>query len=168
MIVETENYSITMNLDEIDFKLLQLLQEDSSRTVKELAALVNLSTTPVFERIKRIEASGIIKKYTAILDAEKLNQGFIVFCNVRLKQHSKELGKQFMQAVMPLDEITECYNISGDYDFMLKIYVNSMSHYQDFVLNTFGELDCIGNLQSLFVMGEIKNSNSIPLIKYKV
>ncbi len=154
-----------MKLDKTDIRLLQLLQENSSRTVKELAALVNLSTTPVFERIKRLETNGYIRKYTAILNAEKLNQGFIVFCNVRLKQHSKELGKQFMEAVIPLEEVTECYNISGDYDFMLKIYVNSMSHYQDFVLNTFGELDCIGNLQSLFVMGEIKNSYSIPMNK---
>lgn len=149
--------------DKTDIRLLKLLQEDSSLTTKELAARVNLSATPVFERIKRLERLGYIKKYTAILDASKLNKGFMVICNIRLKQHSKELGKQLMAEILKIDEITECFNISGDYDFMLKIYVESMQHYQDFVLNKLGEIPAIGKLQSLFVMGEIKQTNAIPL-----
>jgi Lrp/AsnC family leucine-responsive transcriptional regulator len=149
--------------DQTDLAILKILQTDSSLTTKEVASRVNLSPTPVFERIKRLENSGYIKKYTAILDATKLNKGLMIFCNVRLKQHSKELGRQFMEAMLAIDEVTECYNISGDYDFILKIYVESMQHYQDFVLNKLGEVDGIGNLQSLFVMGEIKQSYAIPL-----
>nr|WP_321486713.1 Lrp/AsnC family transcriptional regulator [uncultured Draconibacterium sp.] len=159
---KTEKKSL-VSFDNTDIKILKILQEDSSLTTKEIAAMVNLSPTPVFERIKRLEKSGYIKKYTAVLDAEKLSQGFIVFCNIRLKQHSKELGKEFMDAILGIEEITECYNISGEYDFMLKIHMQSMQHYQDFVLNTLGEIDAIGNLQSLFVMGEIKHSYAIPL-----
>ncbi|WP_071147512.1 Lrp/AsnC family transcriptional regulator [Bacteroides ihuae] len=150
-------------LDQTDLKLLKLLQEDSSLTTKELAQRVNLSPTPVFERVKQLEREGFIKKYVAILDPEKLSKGFIVFCNIRLKQHSKEYGHQFMEAIMGIDEITECYNISGDYDFMLKIYVPNMKYYQDFVLNKLGTVDSIGSLQSIFVMGEIKQTHSIPL-----
>lgn len=151
------------DLDPTDIQLLRILQEGSNLTTKELAAKVNLSPTPVFERVKRLEKEGYIKKYVAILDAEKLSKGFVVFCNIRLKQHSKELGIRFMKAILSLEEVTECYNISGDYDFMLKIYVQSMKHYQDFVLNTLGEIDSIGNLHSTFVLGEIKQSYALPL-----
>lgn len=152
-----------MNLDETDIKLLRILQENSNLTTKEIAAKVNLSSTPVFERIKRLEKEGYIKKYMALLDEEKLNKGFIVFCNIRLKQHSKEFGKQFMEAIINLKEVTECYNTSGEYDFMIKIHVQDMKHYQNFVLNTLGEIDCIGNLHSIFVMGTIKQSYAIPI-----
>jgi Lrp/AsnC family transcriptional regulator, leucine-responsive regulatory protein len=152
-----------MSLDETDIKLLRILQENSNLTTKELAAKVNLSPTPVFERVKRLEKERYIKKYTAILDAEKLSRGFVVFCNIRLKQHSKQLGKELVEAILALDEVTECYNVSGDYDFMIKIHVQNMAHYQDFVLNTLGEIDSIGNLQSIFVMGEIKQTYAVPL-----
>ncbi len=152
-----------MNINETDIKILRLLQQNCNLTTKELAAKVNLSPTPVFERVKRLEKEGYIRKYMAVLDAEKLSRGFMVFCNVKLKQHSKELGRQLVEAIMKLDEVTECYNISGDYDFMLKIHVQNMNQYQDFVLNTLGEIGSIGGLQSVFVMGEIKNSFSVPV-----
>lgn len=155
------------DLDDIDLRILNILQTNSDITTKELAVKVNLSPTPVFERVKRIEKEGYITKYVAILNAEKLSRGFIVFCNISLKRHSKELGLQFMNSIKDINAITECYNISGDYDFMLKIHVENMPHYQDFVLNTLGKIDNIGSLQSLFVMGEIKNTNAIPLVAQK-
>lgn len=155
------------DLDETDLRILNILQTNSDITTKELALKVNLSPTPVFERVKRIEKEGYITKYVAILNAEKLSRGFVVFCNISLKQHSKELGLQFMNSIKDINAITECYNISGDYDFMLKIHVENMPHYQDFVLNTLGKIDNIGSLQSLFVMGEIKHSYAIPLVPQK-
>lgn len=150
-------------LDKTDLQLLDILQDNSNLTTKELAAKVNLTPTPVFERIKKLEKEGYIKKYAAILNEERLGNGFIVFCNVRLKQHTKEFGKQFMEVILSLDEVTECYNTSGEYDFMIKVQVRSMKHYQDFVLNKLGEVDCIGNLHSIFVLGNIKQSYKIPL-----
>lgn len=152
-------------LDATDIKILSVLQKDSKLTTKEIAKLVNLSPTPVFERQKRLEREGYIKRYTAELDPEKLGCNLIVFCSIKLKQHTKENGFQFMEAINQIDTITNCYNISGDYDFMLKIYVRDMKHYQDFVLNTLGEIDAIGSLHSTFVIGEVKNTNSIPIYR---
>ncbi len=151
------------DLDEVDLKILRQLQENSRLTTKELAAIVHLSPTPVFERVKRLEREGYIRKYMAVLDAEKLNRGFVVFCNVSMKQHTFENSQRIMAAVQDIPEIVECYNISGNYDFMLKIFVENMKHYQEFVLRILGDLDCIGSLNSFFVLGEVKNSHALPL-----
>ena len=151
------------NLDDIDIKILRHLQKNAKLTTKELAAAVNLSTSPVFERQRRLEREGYIEKYIAVLNSKKLGNGFIVLCNIRLKQHSRKYGKQFMETISCIDEITECYNTSGDYDFLMKLYVRDMEHYQDFVLNTLGSIESIGSLHSIFVIGEVKNSHAIPI-----
>lgn len=150
-------------LDRKDLQLLKLLQEDAKLTVKELAKAVNLSPSPVFERVKRLEQEGYIKKYRAILNAEKLNKGFIVFCQIKLKQHERSVGNDFVRDIKALDEIVECYNISGDFDFLLKVQVMDMKHYQDFVYNKLGSLDSIGGTHSTFAMAEIKNTFGIQL-----
>ncbi|MBU2915417.1 MULTISPECIES: Lrp/AsnC family transcriptional regulator [Reichenbachiella] len=159
---KTEKFS-TPKLDEVDLKLLDLLQTQSNLTTKELAKRVNLSATPVFERIKRLEKNGFIKKYIAVLDADKLDRGLIVFCNITLKQHTKAIGNQFVEEITALKEVTECYNISGDYDFLLKVLVKDMKHYQDFVFNSLGSVSNIGSAQSTFVMGEIKQTHAVPI-----
>lgn len=151
------------NLDQTDIAILRILQENAAITNKELAARVNLSSTPVFERVKRLKDQGYIKKYVAVLDTEKLDCSFVAFCYIKLKQHTYDNADRFMKAVQELDEVGECYNISGDYDFLLKVYVSSMKEYQKFVLRILGELDCIGGLNSSFVMGEVKNSYSVPV-----
>ncbi|MBU2949274.1 Lrp/AsnC family transcriptional regulator [Tamlana agarivorans] len=152
-----------MVLDEIDLRILRLLQAKSDLTTKELAAKVNLSTTPVFERVKKLEKGGYIKNYIAVLDAEKLNKGLMVFCNVTLKEHTREIGNQFVTDIIKLKEVVECYNISGDYDFFLKILVSDMKEYQNFVLDHLGSIKNIGSAHSTFVMGEIKNSYAVPI-----
>lgn len=152
-----------MPLDKTDLRILNMLQNNSNLTTKELAAKVNLSTTPVFERVKKLEKEGYIKKYKAILDPEKLDRGLMVFCNIRLKEHTRKIGNQFVKDILSLDEVTECYNISGDYDFLLKVLVKDMKDYQNFVLNHLGELQNIGSAHSTFVMGEIKNSYLVPI-----
>lgn len=150
-------------LDEIDIRILKLLQSNSNLTTKDLAAKVNLSTTPVFERVKRLEKTGYIKNYIAVLDAEKLNKGLVVFCNVTLKEHTREIGNQFVKDILLLKEVVECYNISGDYDFLLKILVSDMKEYQNFVLDHLGGIKNIGSAHSTFVMGEIKNTHTVPI-----
>ncbi|MCD0490075.1 Lrp/AsnC family transcriptional regulator [Pedobacter sp. MC2016-14] len=149
------------DLDETDLMLLKILANNAKHTNKELAAMVNLSPSPVFERMKRLENNGYIKKYIAILDAEKFNQGFIVFCNIRLKQHDKKIGHNFVADIMDIEEVVECYNISGDFDFILKVYARDMKHYQDFVFNKLGSVESIGSTHSTFVMAEIKNTHNI-------
>ncbi|SHJ66164.1 Lrp/AsnC family transcriptional regulator, leucine-responsive regulatory protein [Arenibacter nanhaiticus] len=151
------------DLDKIDIQILNLLQHNSNLTTKELSNKVNLSTTPVFERVKRLEKNGYIKKYVAILDAEKLDKGLTVFCNITLKQHTKEIGNKFVRDIAAIKEVTECYNISGDYDFLLKVMVKDMKHYQDFVLNSLGSVKNIGSAHSTFVMGDIKNTYAVPI-----
>ncbi len=151
------------NLDTTDQQILKELQQNSKLSTKELASLVNLTPTPVFERQKRLEKEGYIKKYVAVLDPEKLGYGIIVLCSVKLKQHTRENGNQFMSVINQMDQVTECYNISGEYDFMMKVYVRDMKDYQDFVMNKLGSIDCIGGLQSIFVIGEAKHSNCIPI-----
>ncbi len=154
---------MTEQLDSIDIEILRTLQQDASLTNKELAARVHLSPTPVFERVRRLESQGYIRRYVAVLDAEKLDCGFMAFCYIKLRQLTFENANRFMNAVQEMDEIVECYNISGEADFQLKIYAASMKEYQRFVLRILGELECIGSLQSSFVMGEVKNNYAIPI-----
>ena len=150
-------------LDEKDVAILKALQENADVTNKELAAKVHLSPTPVFERVKRLREQGYIKKVAAVLDADKLDCSFMAFCFIKLKQHTFENANALMDAVHDLSEVGECYNISGDYDFLMKVYVSSMKEYQRFVLRILGDLDCIGGLNSFFVMGEVKGGARVPV-----
>lgn len=151
------------NLDETDRKILRILQRNSDLTVKELAAKLHLSTSPTFERQKRLERDGYIERYMAIVNPHKVGNGIMVLCNIRLKQHSQELIQEFMDVVQNLEEITECYNTSGDYDFLIKVYAHDMKSYQQFMLNTLGTINCIGSLHSIFVIDETKNTHGVPI-----
>ena len=149
-------------LDETDRKILRILQRNSDLTVKELAAKLHLSTSPTFERQKRLERDGYIERYMAVVNPHKVGNGIMVLCNIRLKQHSQELIQEFMNVVQNLEEITECYNTSGDYDFLIKVYAHDMKSYQQFMLNTLGTINCIGSLHSIFVIDETKNTHGVP------
>nr|WP_314693255.1 Lrp/AsnC family transcriptional regulator [uncultured Prevotella sp.] len=151
------------NLDETDRKILRILQRNSDLTIKELAAKLHLSTSPTFERQKRLERDGYIERYMAVLNPRKVGNGIMVLCNIRLKQHSQELIQEFMNVVQNLEEITECYNTSGDYDFLIKVYAHDMKSYQQFMLNTLGTINCIGSLHSIFVIDETKNTHGVPI-----
>lgn len=151
------------NLDKTDLAILDELQKNGRLTNKELAGAVHLSPTPTFERVKRLEREGYIRKYVAVLDPDKLDCGFIAFCYLKMKQHSYENAIRIMEAVKSIPETAECYNISGDYDFLLKIYTRDMKSYQQFLLRILGEIDCIGSLNSSFVLGEVKNEHLLPL-----
>lgn len=144
-------------LDAVDMEILRALQKNARLTTKELAAMVNLSTTPVFERVKRLEQRGYIKGYVAVLDAEKLGRGFVVFCSVKMRRIGREIAEDFARVVRSIPEVTECYNISGSYDYLLKIHAPNMKYYQEFVLNILGNIDHLGSLESTFVMDEIKH-----------
>lgn len=149
------------NLDNIDLQILKQLQKNAHINTKELASMLFLTVTPVYERIKRLERDGYITKYVALLDKKKLKKGMTVFCNVRLKEHARNVGSNFVKDIVALPEIIECFNIAGDYDFMLKILVEDMPSYQDFVMNKLSTIENVGNTQSVFVMGEIKNSTEL-------
>ena len=143
-------------LDKVDLQILRTLQSNARLTTKELAASVSLSSTPVFERLKRLENGGYIKKYIAVLDAEKLNQGFVVFCNVKLRRMNRDIASEFARVIRDIPEVTECYNVSGSSDYLLKIHAPNMKYYQEFLLNVLGTIDSLGSLESMFVMDEVK------------
>ena len=147
----------------MDMQILRTLQENARLTVKELASKVSLSSTPVFERLKRLEGSGYIRKYMAVLDAEKLNRGFVVFCSVKLRRMNRDIAAEFARIVQDIPEVTECYNISGSFDYLLKIHAPDMKHYQEFILNVLGTIDSLGSIESMFVMDEVKQVYGIHI-----
>ena len=145
--------------DQKDMAILRLLQQNARITVKEISEKIHLSTTPVYERIKRMEESGIIRQYATLVEPSRVKKGLMVICYVSLKEHSKTAGAKFIKTIHGLDEVIECYNISGAFDFMLKIAVENMDAYYHFHVNKLSEVENIGNVQSTFVMGVIKQTH---------
>lgn len=152
-----------MKFDELDLKLIALLQEDCKKTTKEYANHLNLSVTAVYERIKRLEKTGVITKYVALIDKKKVEKAFVVLCHVKLIQHSKNYLLRFEKQVQQLHEVVECYHTSGDYDYILKIYVRNMEAYRDFMVTKLTALNHIGSTQSSFVISEVRHTTQIPL-----
>lgn len=157
--VKTEQTTKTeVVLDQTDLSILRLLQQNARTTVKEIADHVHLSTTPVHERIKWLEQTGVIKQYAAIIDQAKVKKGLMVIVYVSLKAHSKTAGAKFIKHIHELDEVIECYNISGEFDFMLKVVAENMDDYYNFHVNKLSQSENIGNVQSVFVMGVLKEA----------
>jgi Lrp/AsnC family transcriptional regulator, leucine-responsive regulatory protein len=144
-------------MDDIDRKIIKLLQIDAKQNTKEIAKKVGLTVSPTYERIKKLEELGIIKKYIAIIDNEKIGQNILVYCQISLTMHSRKLIDNFIAAINSYDEVLVCQHVSGNYDFLLKIGVEDMNVYQKFVIEKLSIIDGISNVQSLFVMNEIKN-----------
>ena len=152
-----------MTLDSIDKNLLHYLQEDCKQTNKELSSKLNLSVTAVYERIKKLEREGIIDRYVSILNKEKVGLGFVVFCQIKLAQHSRVYLTKFEAEVKELEEVIECFHVSGEYDYLLKVIVKDMIHFRSFMVNKLTSLQHIGSTQSSFTINEVKNTTSINL-----
>lgn len=152
-----------MKLDIIDKKLLEMLQKDTKKTTKELSDKLNLSVTAVYERIKKLEREGVIKNYIALLDKTKIGKKFVVFCHVKLTQHNIDLIKHFEQQILKLDEVLECFHVSGDYDYILKVFVEDMDAYREFMVTKLTTIKDIGSTHSTFMIGEVKNTTAFKL-----
>ncbi len=148
-------------LDATDLSILKILEENARISVKELAEKVHLSATPVHERIRRLEAAGVIQKYSAVLDARKLGKTLLVICYVSLKQHSKNAGSEFIKAIAEMDAVVECLTISGQFDFMLKVSCADMDDYYHFHVHELSALANVANVQSTFVMGVVKQTHRV-------
>jgi Lrp/AsnC family transcriptional regulator, leucine-responsive regulatory protein len=159
--LKDESTTGQVTLDSKDLAILRLLQENARITVKEISDKVHLSTTPVHERIKRMEETGVIKQYATLVDHTKVKKGLMVICYVSLKQHSKSAGDKFIKTIGELNEVIECYNISGEFDFMLKVVAEDMNAYYDFHVNKLSQLENMGHVQSVFVMGIIKQTHQL-------
>ena len=156
-----EESTTKVPLDQKDVAILKLLQHNARVTIKEISDKVNLSTTPVYERIKWMEEAGVIRHYATLVDPAKLNKHLMVIVYVSLKQHNKTAGSKFVKAINEMTEVLECYSISGEFDFMLKVVVEDMNVYYDFHVNRLSEIENIGNVQSVFVMGVVKETHII-------
>ena len=152
-----------MNLDEKDRRLLTLLQDDSKRTTKSLATALDLSVTAVFERIKKLEKQKVIEKYVALVDRKLVHRDFMVLCHVKLIQHSKEYITRFEREITAFPEVLECFHVSGDYDYILKISVADIQEYREFMVTKLTNLQHIASTQSSFMIKEVKSTTAVPL-----
>lgn len=152
-----------MKLDPYDRKILEMLQANARTTTKEIAAALDLSVTPTYERIKRLERKGYIRQYVALVDSHKVGKELTVLASVGLKEHSREHLNRFVEQISPLPEVMECYYVAGSFDYIVKVMVNDMAAYQHFLVNKLAAIENIGHVQSYFVMTEIKHSTAIPL-----
>ncbi len=151
---------MNITLDDIDWKILSLLQHDAKLTNKEIADKVGMTSTPVYERIKRLEQQGYIKQYVALLDKRKINKSLTVFTSVQLKQHEHDVLLQFEREIVTLDEVMECYHMTGIDDYLLKVAVKDMDEYQNFIVNKLAKLPNIATVRSSFIMTEIKHETA--------
>ncbi len=152
-----------MELDLVDQQLVKLLQEDCKKTTKHYADMLQLSKTAVYERIRRLERTGVITQYVALVDKKKLQKDFTVLCHIRLVQHTKDNVLRFEREVLKLEEVSECFHVGGDYDYILKINVADMKSYREFMLTKLTTINNIGNTQSSFVISEVKNTPSVHI-----
>tara|TARA_B100000767_G_C19689533_1_gene503345 strand:- start:714 stop:1172 length:459 start_codon:yes stop_codon:yes gene_type:complete len=152
-----------MVLDVTDKKLLNLLQHDSKQTTKQLSLQLNLSVTAVYERIKKLEKGKVIQKYVAIINKNKIEKSFLVFCHIKLMQHSKDYVTTFEREVLKLEEVSECFHVSGEYDYILKVYVKDMDEYREFMVKKLTAIKYIGSTHSTFAIEEVKNTTEIQV-----
>ncbi len=150
-------------IDKTDREILRLLQQDARLTTKELAFQLKLTTTPVYERVKKLEREGYIKGYVAQVNREKVGRQLMIFCNVVLKENTTLRMQKFEREIAVFEEVMECFKIAGNTDYLIKIIVPNIGEYQSFVTNKLGSLDNIARLTSSFVLSEAKNTSTIPI-----
>jgi DNA-binding Lrp family transcriptional regulator len=150
-------------MDATDKKILEILQTDALRTAKEMAEELSLTATPIYERIRKLENAGFIKKYVALLDAELLGQNIIVFMNITIKDHHADRRNEFVDQMQKLDAVSEFYHTSGSYDFLVKVRFNTIREYKDFLINDVASISNIGDIDSQIVLEEIKYTTKLAL-----
>ncbi len=152
-----------MKLDHIDKEILNYLQSDAKQTNKELSFKLGLSVTAVYERIKKLEKAGVVKNYVALVSKEDVGKAFVAFCHIKLAQHIQDYVIQFEREVNKLDEVTECFHISGDYDYLLKVHVGDMEAFREFMVNKLTKIKHIGSTHSMFMINEVKYTTAISV-----
>lgn len=149
-------------LDETDLRILASLQKNAKLTIKELAEELHLTTSPVFERMKRLEKEGYITGYTALVNPEKVGRGQVVFCNVSMPVYTTENIEAFEKIVRQMPQVMECYHLAGMVDYQLKVLVKDIKEYDTF-LKTFAEIPMVKVHSSVVVLHDVKYSTEVPL-----
>ncbi|WP_299128283.1 Lrp/AsnC family transcriptional regulator [uncultured Winogradskyella sp.] len=151
------------SLDKIDTQILSILQKDSNRTTKSIAEELGMTTSPVFERIKKLEKEGYIKKYVAVLDNKKIGLKLTVFIGITLQGHTRSYLEKFVTEINNFPEIVECHRVSGNFDYLLKLVVEDIEAYETFIISKLTLLPYLGNVQSLITLSTGKETNEIDL-----
>lgn len=152
-----------MKLDSLDISILKLLQKDAKLTNKALSVKLSLSVTAIYERIKKLEKSGIIDNYVALVSKEKVERSFVAFCHIKLIQHTQDNVKKFEKEVVKIREVLECYHLSGDYDYLLKVHVKDMETYRHFMIEKLTNLNHIGSTHSMFMINQVKHTTALNI-----
>ena len=153
----------TPKIDSIDRKILEILQANSNITNAQLAKEIGLSPAPTLERVNKLETSGVIKSYHAVVHAASVGLGVSTFVMVTLKGHNKENIDKFVKAIKNIDEVIECHHITGAGDFILKIVAADIAAYQQLMLEQVSNIEVVDSLQSLVVLSTFKDSRSLPI-----
>lgn len=153
-----------MKLDDIDKKILDILQTDANITNAQLASQLGISPPGMLERVKRLENSGVIKRYVAIVDPEKLNKGTLAFIQVSLSIHQLASIEGFRESIKELEEVLECYHVAGEEDFMLKVAVKDIQEYEKFVLYKLTPIKGISKINTKFVLSTFKYDTRIHIV----
>ena len=149
--------------DKVDVEIMSMIQQDARMTIKEIAGELNLSTTPIFERLKRLERRGVIRKYVALLDAKKLGKKLIAFVRISIIDHSKKAIQQFFDQVSNYPEVMECHHVTGDSDFLLKVVLEDIERYNTFITEKLSTVPNIGKVQSSFSLSYGKETTAFQI-----
>lgn len=149
--------------DAFDLKILAELQRDADQSMQELGDKVGLSHTPCWRRVKRLEEQGVIRRRVTLLNAEQLRVSVNVFVNVTLRRHQENALNRFEDAVLDIPEVVECYTVSGDTDFLLRVLVENVTAYEHLLKRTLVHLPEVGNLSSTFALRQVKYTTELPL-----
>ncbi|MEY4955491.1 MAG: hypothetical protein RI981_1576 [Bacteroidota bacterium] len=151
------------HLDELDIKILKIIQENSQKTLKEIAEQVNLSLSPTHDRVKRLESDGYIQGYVGLLNRKKLNLGLLVHCQVTLEKQTSQNFSEFEAAIKAFPEVISCHLVSGNFDYYLNVLSADVESYNRFYQEKLAVLPSVAHISSLFVMDEIKSTTALPL-----
>ena len=152
-----------MKLDSLDISILKLLQKDAKLTNKALSAKLSLSVTAIYERIKKLEKSGIIENYVALVSKDKVERSFVAFCHIKLIQHTQDNVRKFEKEVVKIREVLECYHLSGDYDYLLKVHVKDMETYRQFMIEKLTNLNHIASTHSMIMINQVKHTTALNI-----
>jgi len=150
-------------LDQTDLKILELLQTNARLTIKEIANQLNLSTTPIFDRMKKLEREQVIERYVALVNPAKVGKSLFAFVHISLKEHARPEVEAFVEQVVEFKEVMECYHVTGDADFVLKVVMENIAAYNEFVLEKLSVVKNIGKVETRFCLSTRKYTTEVPL-----
>lgn len=152
-----------ISLDKIDLSILRQMQQDATLSVQNIADRIGLSPTSCWRRLRKLQDDGVIRKQVALLDSELLNLNVNVIAQVKLREHSEEILRKFEQSVAEIPEVVECYSVSGDTDFLLRMVVRDVAAYENLLYTKLVRILEMGTMNSMFALRQVKYTTELPI-----